>query len=134
MPSKFVLVMYSLAFVVYHRNYLEQILSNLHPRFDTALFRVPNFINSLQKIVRCSLPEKGAPIKATGIPPHTIILKCIKDIEAKLDKSIENQNENAEKVVDGVIQELERRVFGAGTVTCDGLRGQLLACLRSVGC
>lgn len=83
--------------------------------------------------MRCSLPEKGAPIKATGIPPHTIILKCIKDIEAKLDKSIENQNENAEKVVDGVIQELERRAFGAGTVTRDGLREKLLDCLRFVG-
>jgi hypothetical protein len=70
---------------------------------------------------------------ATGIPPHVSILRDLKVLVEKMDKSMIQQEEGIRKTKVGVINELEQRAMSAGTVTREGLRESLMECLQEAG-
>jgi hypothetical protein len=124
---------YCLASLVYHSEYLLSQLPVNHPLFQTALFRQPDLVEILRKLTKCTLPSTSTPITATGIPPCTAILQHIQTISDKIDLSMSDQRENVQRVIDGIVKELENRAIGAGTVTSSGLRAELMECLKSAG-
>jgi hypothetical protein len=72
-------------------------------------------------------------MQATGIPPHVTLLSDMKNIADQLEKNLEKQSENVQRIIEGVMKELEARAVGLGTVTQSGLKESLMHCLEEAG-
>jgi hypothetical protein len=116
---------FCLASVVYHRNFLLDNLPRQHPVFSCVHMVVCNLGDDT------SSASNG--LIATGIPPHVSILRDLKVLVEKMDKSMIQQEEGIRKTKVGVINELEQRAMSAGTVTREGLRESLMECLQEAG-
>ncbi len=78
MPDNlFQVLKFCLASVVYHSEFLKEVMPFDHPVFSTPLFTLPSLLVELKKIVVCRLSEVGD-IVPTGIPPDIINLLAIK--------------------------------------------------------
>lgn len=98
---------------------------------DTGLFTDRTLLNQLSSHVKCE--TNSDQIQATGIPPFVSILRDVKSLKIHMDKLEANQRTISRDVIDGVVQVLEDRAIGAGTVTRDGLRDLLRSVLRDEG-
>ena len=115
-----------LASVVYHSAFLLDFLPGNHKLLATVLFRDVHLLNSLRSDVDCRLATATDEMRPTGIPPHVTVLSgmsllvnmvtCLPDI-----------------VTGRVVDVLEERAIGAGTVTRDGLRELLQSALEEAG-
>jgi hypothetical protein len=72
-------------------------------------------------------------LQATRIPPTVTLFKELKDVKELLLKPMEQQKSTARDVVSSVIEELEKRAIGAGTLNYDGLRENIMSCLQEAG-
>ena len=132
MPSK-VNGEFTIASLVYNHQYLADTLPRNHPLLSTYLFRNEDLYNELKVFVRCELPNSGNALTATGVPPHVSILLQMKEMCDSLKKNIQIQNENVEKIINGVMEKLEEKAVGLGTVTQSGLTEALMKCLEDAG-
>ena len=134
MPSKLNAIgEFAIASLVYHHQYLVDTLPRNHPLLSTYLFRNEDLYNELKVFVRCELPNSGNALTATGVPPHVSILLQMKEMCDSLKKNIQIQNENVEKIINGVMEKLEEKAVGLGTVTQSGLTEALMKCLEDAG-
>lgn len=123
----------ALASLVYHSDYLKNNLSTDHPIFSSAVFRNTTLLSNLKECVICSLPKSGETISATGIPAHVSILASMKEISDSLVQNIAVQNQNVVRIVEGVLEKLEEKAIGLGTVTTAGLSDAIMKCLEEGG-
>jgi hypothetical protein len=77
---------------------------------------------ALQPLVVCRLGKPGDPITATGIPPHTLqrvdqlaLVTALRNIVPAIEAS---RDQTVQRIMDG----LEERAVGAGTVTHHGVQ------------
>jgi hypothetical protein len=123
----------SLASMVYHADFLHKNLPAKHPLFSTPLFADASLIPSLQPKVICRCPLPGDSITATGIPPHISMLTEIQECSKQIATVVPAVDAAVPKMVDGVIEVLEERAIGAGTVTRNGLESMLTSVLDKAG-
>ena len=95
------------AALVYHRDYLRQIM---HPK--NALFACPIFTNiphGFEKKVKVGYPWNSTPSMPalTGVPPHILIMAQLKNMQR-------NQLELKDNIVKGLKEELDQRDIGGG--------------------
>ena len=81
-------------------------------------------MQTLQPLVICSLKD-AVPITASGIPPHTQLLRELTTMRNQNQDLIPAIDAARQRAVEDIIQVLEDRAIGAGTVTRDGLRDLL---------
>lgn len=124
---------FCLASVVYHKDYLRSNMPENHRLFQSHLFRNPDLLNSLSRNVACrpSLPEDS--ISATGVPPHINLLKNMMALSQGVKEIVPALNNIPTKIIDGVINVLEERAIGAGTVTFTGLQQMIQQCFNEAG-
>jgi hypothetical protein len=88
---------------------------------------------NLTQYVTCQLNESENGLRATGVPPHTMILAHMHGLASSVCKLLPAIRQCSEDTVQGVIRELEVRAIGAGTVTRDGLNESIMRCLEDAG-
>lgn len=115
----------ALASLIYHYEFIRNTFHSSHPVRQSILFRDRGLFETLKPHVVCSL-EKDFDHVATGIPPHTSLLRNMTSMVNAIQKVIPAIDAAKNQIVDGVVQVLEDRAIGAGTVTRDGLQ-QLLS-------
>jgi hypothetical protein len=112
-----------LASLVFHSDFVQNTLPQNHPTMQSILYRDLNLLNSLKPLVRCGISGDIAISKiATGIPPHTCLLKEMKLVSEEIKQLLPSIDKITEKTVHGVDRLLENRAIGTGTVTRDGLK------------
>jgi hypothetical protein len=114
-----------LASLVYHADFLQETLHPSHPAKQSILFRDSSVLATLRPLVVCSLQNR-VHISPTGIPPHTSLLRELATVTNRVNDVIPAINARGQQVVNDLIDVLEDRAIGAGTVTRDGLQ-QILA-------
>jgi len=70
---------FCLASVVHHRQWLLDTLPVQHELRQTALFLEPGLLDELALLVVCRLPLPQDAMFATGVPPHVVHLRALKD-------------------------------------------------------
>jgi len=126
-PNLLLIAEHALASLVYHSDFLQDVLPDGHPSLQSILFRNSNLLNNLKQNVEVSLKKN-----ATGIPPHISILSQIKDFSAEVKQILPALVDSVQKTVDGITNILEERAIGAGTVTKDGLEKMIRSTMESV--
>jgi len=124
---------FAMASLVYHYKFLQDTLPITHPLFESALFRNKSLYIELKDLVKCELSHEGSSLKGTGIPPHVSILSRLAKLEETLNKTIQLQNENIKRIIDGVMAKLEEKAVGLGTVTEAGVERTVMKCLEVAG-
>lgn len=112
-----------LASLVYHPEWIQE---NYHPRnplMMTPLFTSPQELNFLSKHVTCDL--YSTVIVPMGLPPHVTSLAEFGLIKSKLANLLPILKDIPSETAKIVMEELENRAIGAGTVTRDGLKEML---------
>jgi len=122
-----------LASIIYHHTFLENTLPSHHRLFYSPLFRDRSALEKLKNLVECRLNLPGDSMVATGIPPHIALLQQMQSLSSSFTAVIPALNRVSSEVVDGVVQVIETRAIGAGTVTRDGLETLLNSCLERTG-
>jgi hypothetical protein len=122
-----------LASLVYHRDFLREILSEDHPARSSPLFIVPGLMDSLVPLVRSGLDGPGSVMHATGVSPMTIVLRT-------MEKNTDNCKELASKIdaivpsmMEGMQSVLEKNAIESGTVTRAGLKDMLMGVIHESG-
>jgi len=126
-PNLLLISEHTLTSLVYHSDFLKNVLPDGHPALQSILFRNSNLLNNLKQNVEVSLKKN-----ATGIPPHISILSQIKDFSAEVKQILPALVDSVQKTVDGITNILEERAIGAGTVTKDGLEKMIRSTMESV--
>ena len=120
---------FCLASLVFHRQWLIDNLPVNHRIFTTTLFRDPAMLIQLRDYVLCRPEKVGDPIRASGIPPHTVMIQKLDQVLKRLETVEERLGDVVDilppRLRDIVVKELEDRAMVAGTITRDGMR-QLL--------
>jgi virulence-associated protein VapD len=124
---------FALASIVFHHDFLISNLSEGHRFLSSPIFRDLTLLNRLKPLVRSGLSSDSSTLRATGIPPHISILHKMTMLHDGMRQMNENLNSNRIHVVQDIIQELENRAIGAGTVTYDGLQRMIQTCLSEAG-
>lgn len=122
-----------IASLVFHSTFLKRTLPKEHILFSCPLFSDDIMLDKLIQKVKCRTATPSDVMKATGIPPHTFLLKQMTDMANQCKEIIPEIHSIIPKVIDGVIHELEIRAIGAGTVTRDGLEDTLMKVLEKSG-
>ena len=124
---------FAMASLVYHRQYLLDTLPQSHPLFASVLFRTSELYDQLKVYVECTQPNNKSMLRATGIPAHVSILSKMKEMYDALQRNIEVQQQNIQLIIEGVMQKLEEKAVGLGTVTQVGLSDTIMKCLEEAG-
>ena len=124
-PNCYKFAEFCLASVAYHEQFLRDTLSSDHTLFNSPFFTM-GWINIVKPSVVCRVPNPDDVMQATGVPPHVILLNEMNHVS-------ENLSQVSDRVVQGVIEVLEERAIGAGTVTRDGLHDMIGECLSEFG-
>ena len=124
---------FAMASLVYHHEYLVKNLPPTHPLMNSVLFRTSHLYDELSPFVVCVEKETDAPIRATGIPAHVTILSQLKEMTLSWQENVRAQNENVQKIVEGVTKVLEEKAVGLGTVTYAGLSDAIKKCVEEGG-
>jgi hypothetical protein len=122
---------FAVSSVVYHAEYLKTVLSTDHRLFFTPIFTMPGILNSLMPYIKCG--TQSDELRATGIPPHISLLAEMKNVTVVLEKFGSLFESTGSKIVADIIQVLEERAIGAGTVTRDGLENVFRSVLEDTG-
>ena len=123
---------FTLASVVFHREYLVNNLPQNHLLFYTPLFTNWRRMKELSNLVDCHLPKANDVLKATGVPPHIMQLNKIKEISDNISKIIPAIEKSTKDAIAGLVNVLEERAIGANTVTYEGLSKSINNTLTSV--
>ena len=121
-----------LASIVYHHEFIMQTLPRSHPVKRSLIFRSEALLNSLKPLVVVSLPGDSSGRFATGVPPHITLLNRMMMISNEIHQILPAINTATENTAQRIIQELEDRAIGAGTVTRTGLEDLLRSTLDQV--
>ena len=133
LPSNMTLVAeFSVASVVYHSDYLFNKLPKNHLLFSTSLFSNWTRLQTLKQAVQCHLPRANDPFKPTGVPPHILQLNKLKEISDNIGLIIPAIEQSTTNAINGLIQVLEDRAIGSGTVTYDGLTETINTTMKNV--
>ena len=124
---------FGMASLVFHHDYLRKTLPATHPLFCSILFRSSKLYEELKAYVVCETPSSNSTMRATGVPAHVSILAKLQEMSDSWKKNIETQNENVTKIVQGVMQQLEEKAVGLGTVTHAGLQDAIMKGLKEAG-
>ena len=124
---------FALASIVHHSEFLLNTLDSGHPIFQTPIFASTTLMDDLKQLVHCGLETPAAMLRATGIPPHVALLKQMSELSAQTEQTVNHIDHSASKVVDDVVNELDRRAIGGGSITANGLREAIMECLNSSG-
>jgi hypothetical protein len=81
----------------------------------------------------CRIASSEDRINATGLPPYISILQRVYELKTSMEVSLQRQEENVGRVIEGIAKDLEDRAIGARTVTRDGLKEMLLQTLQNAG-
>lgn len=71
---------FALASVIYHSEWLRSTLPSAHPLFGTAPFVDTAMADVLKSHIQCRIGKIDDPIRATGVPAHTMILNKLGDM------------------------------------------------------
>lgn len=132
-PNLYQVAEYCLASLVYHAQFIMTWMPANHAIFETAIFRDSTLMSALKEFVICELPSTKSKIQATGVPPHVMLLQDMGRMLDGLEGQKEALKESVTGVIEGIVQELEDRAIGAGTVTRHGLEDMLMSCLTAAG-
>lgn len=122
-----------LASVVYHSRFLRETLPHNHRVFSSPLFSDRTIYDYLANKVVCGYSTNEDPMKPTGLTPNVSVCSRLHDLEEKVAELTSTIPRIAPQVVDGVINVLEERAIGAGTVTSNGLENTINKCLDKCG-
>jgi hypothetical protein len=112
-----------LASLVYHSNFLITTIPQDHPALQSILFRDFTLLDTLKPLVKCGvLGDNGNHKVATGIPPHTSLLKEMKIVCEEIKQVLPAIDTITERTVNGINKLLEDKAIGAGSVTREGLK------------
>lgn len=114
----------ALACLVYHHDFLLEILPSNHPVRQSVLITHRSILETLKPLVKCSLQNQVDTIP-TGIPPHTSLLREMKSLLDQMKSVIPAIAEASANTVEDITRMLEDRAIGAGTVTREGLQSLL---------
>lgn len=112
-----------LASLVYHADYLVDILPKEHPLLATTVFSNPSLMAALSSRV---LTENSTWIRPTGIPPYIEVYK-------KFDRQQQSINALPDILEARVSKVIEEKGVAAGHVTAATLRSVLSSVLAEVG-
>ena len=110
-----------LASVVFHADSLREVAAS-HPVFNTALF-ASGLFTTLRPLVRSG--SSSVRMQPSGIPPHVAILTQLQGHQRAMEAIVIKMETIAPAAVQGVVEVLEARAIGAGTVTFAGLEALL---------
>lgn len=126
--SLFRVLEFALASVVFHRQYLRDILPAKHRLFQTPLFTRPVVLEELAADVICGIASAEDSMRPTGVPPYIALLDSLETVREEVKSVRANL---VGDVVSGVAQILEERAIGAATVTRHGLSEMLTDVFQS---
>eukprot|EP00834_Sanchytrium_tribonematis_P003532 NODE_139_length_16235_cov_0.569038.p3 type:complete len:603 gc:universal NODE_139_length_16235_cov_0.569038:14135-15943(+) len=112
---------FCVASVVYHSDYLRNNLPETHLLFSNYLFTDLGLLSSLKAIVKCRRANENDVLTATGIPPFVNIINNLVTLNESILKILPALEKSSNDTAQMIINELEDRAIGAGTVTRDGL-------------
>ena len=118
-------LLFFLASVCWHADYLNSTLSPKHKIFQSVLFRDKNMLDWLRG--ELCYESRCSHLSCTGIPAHVDILDRLKKLEEKFDnKLVKDIGEEMESVI-------ERRGVAAGNVTVTLLENSINKILDARG-
>ena len=85
MPRLRELAEYALASVVYHRQFVLNVVHSSHPARTNQLFIRPGLLDRLAEHVVLRYDGESPELQATGIPPHVAILKSLQTVCLEVD-------------------------------------------------
>jgi hypothetical protein len=80
---------FAIAYLVYHRQYLQDALPRNRPLMMAFLFREDSLYNDLKGFVQCVIPNFENPLMAKGVPRHVSILLQMKEMSDSLKRNIQ---------------------------------------------
>jgi hypothetical protein len=96
LPTRFQTVaIYAVASVVYHLEYLERNLPKSHAFFCCQAYRkgiLSNWSKTENLVVTGSFESTMSNMRATGLPPHTILAKELSDVKAEIAEFRKSQD------------------------------------------
>ena len=125
-------LVFCLASLVHHRDWLRNTVPKESPLFNTALFKDAQLLGKLANEVECRLPQPGDDIRATGLPPHICTLGALKELQdgvRQFDRSI---NALGDRVVKDVLEGLDSRQVES-TITPTTLTKHISDALSALG-
>ncbi|KAH9064658.1 hypothetical protein Ae201684P_003446 [Aphanomyces euteiches] len=111
-----------LASLVYHRQFVVNLLPQRHPLLSTAIFRDNDMFSNLFALVRTD----SQVVHATGIPPHV-------ELHVSIMKNYEALTQMPLLLGERIEEILEKHGVAAGHITQDILRTTIENALRSFG-
>ena len=100
-----------MASVVYHREFLRSVLPPSHPLLRTAIFRNPDMMSRLARLVVCRLPKPDDFMKVTGIPAHVSILRDMRQLGSAVESIVPAVRTAVPEIVQGVTQNVCIHVY-----------------------
>ncbi|POM60627.1 LOW QUALITY PROTEIN: hypothetical protein PHPALM_30491 [Phytophthora palmivora] len=119
----------ALASLAYHRTNLPA----SHCLFCTPLFASESMLTGSSERLKGGKFPGTSKLNATGVPPHVSILSNMASLQHSAEKTLAKIDSSCKAVVNDIMEELERRATGSGTVTYDDLNGMIMRSLDSAG-
>ncbi len=94
------ILLFALASVVHHQDFLREVLPRDHPVFSTPAF-ASGIAESLRGRVECRVPRSGDRLDATGIPSHVLIMGKMEALEQKMAALPNQVHEKVKEFFDG---------------------------------
>lgn len=129
----FPVALHGLASLLFHVAYLIQNMPNDHLLFSTAIFTDLDKMQALRERVRCGFASPSSSMQPTGIPNHTTYILNERTRDDAVAKLLPAITVMSDQIINGVINVLEERAIGAGTVTRDGLEEMIDRCIGKTG-
>lgn len=125
-------LMFCLASVVHHREWLRATVPKDSPLLNTVLFRDVALLNSLAALVECRLPKPSDDIRATGLPPHIAQLGMLEGVRKEIVAVGERLAAVGDKVTTDVLKGLDDRQIESH-VTPTSLKQQIAEAFKESG-
>ncbi len=124
-------VSFALESVIYHYDYLKSILGSSHFILRSSLFSDRERLQLLKENIYCGYANDNS-IRPTGIPGHLDMLNSLSIISENVEKIIPAIVESTNATAELIINELEQKTVGLGTVTYQGLADNLRNTVENV--
>jgi hypothetical protein len=115
---------------VYHKQFLSDVLPENHPVFCTALYN-STLCDDLR--VWCDISIRQTTTRATGVPPHTMLLLKMQSMVESVGAIHATLAELPSNICGNINRLLQEKAVGYGTVTTGGLETTLTSVLRKTG-
>lgn len=115
-----------LASLVYHSDYLKEVMPTNHSFLQSNLFTKSGLLESLKPKVVCGVSLPGVGLQPTGVTLHT-------DMMMKQRINYDAIMENRDVIIERLLEKMDERDGGTGLVTVGQLNNTLKKAFKAIG-